>query len=381
MSAPASIPTTPGACFRFVVSSADDAARVIREQLGENARVLSVRNVEATGIRGLFSAPKLEVIAQIVEPEVPASMSAGENEPMRESELAPTDGETAAGRVRSARSSLRSPKMDLTTLLRRSGFSEALLARLQQSSEWATISTLPLHRALVETGNHLRELAGARKSLDVPLRRAAFLGTPGVGRTTALCKWLAADVFRRARSGHVITAEFDRPNPTGQLPVFCEALGVPMAHFPASTEPATPGGFVYFDLPGISLRNPAENEPIRQFLERERIEQRVLVLNAAYDHAALRAGYAAGRELGATHVVFTHLDEVTQWGRLWDYLIEGELEPLFLATGSSLTGDMELDAADAVARRTLPAAEPVLTPGDADEDGEIAVSNTFNTAA
>ncbi len=381
MSAPAPIPTTPSACFRFVVASADDAARVIREQLGENARVLSVRNVEATGIRGLFSAPKLEVIAQIVEPEVPAVMSAVESESMVESELAPTDGKTAAGRVRSARSSLRGPKTDLATLLRRSGFSEALLARLQQSSEWATISTLPLHRALVETGNHLRDLAGARQSLDVPLRRAAFLGTPGVGRTTALCKWLASDVFRRARSGHVITAEFDRPNPTGQLPVFCEALGVPMAHFPASTEPATPGGFVYFDLPGISLRNPAENEPIRQFLERERIEQRVLVLNAAYDHAALRAGYAAGRELGATHVVFTHLDEVTQWGRLWDYLIEGELEPLFLATGSSLTGDIELDAADAVARRTLPTAEPVLTPADADEDAEIAVSNTFNTAA
>jgi len=53
-------------------------------------------------------------------------------------------------------------------------------------------------------------------------------------------------------------------------------------------------------------------------------------------------------------VIFTHLDETPQWGRLWDYLIESELEPLFLSTGPSLTGDYEPEAAQALARRTLP---------------------------
>src|ERR1019366_6853214 len=109
-----------------------------------------------------------------------------------------------------------------------------------------------------------------------------------------------------------------------------------------------------FDMPGLSLRNPAENTAILDFLNREKIEQRVLVLNAAYEPGALRAAYAAGRDLGATHVVFTHLDEITQWGRLWDYVLDGELEPLFLATGPSLTGDCEEQALEAIARRTLP---------------------------
>ncbi|MBA4138669.1 MAG: flagellar GTP-binding protein [Opitutus sp.] len=384
MPAPSPLPNTPGACFRFVVRNAEEAARVIREQLGENARVLSVRNVEPNGMLGLFSAPKLEVIAQIVgepagEPTVIESESAATTGVVS-SELAPTDQKSAAGRVRSARSTLRPLETSFTDLLRRSGFSETLMSRLAQTPAWSSLSALPLHRALVETGNHLRLLAAERASRAAPLTRAAFLGTPGVGRTTALCKWLAAEVFRRARLGHVVQAEFDRPNSPGQLPVFCEALGVPLAHFPASTEPAVAGGFVYFDLPGLSLRRPSDNLPIRQFLDQEKIEERVLVLNAAYDHAALRAGYAAGRELGATHVVFTHLDEVSQWGRLWDYLIEGELEPLFLATGPSLTGDLETDVADAVARRTLPAAEPLLVTADADED-ELASAPTFNTAA
>jgi flagellar biosynthesis protein FlhF len=227
------------------------------------------------------------------------------------------------------------------------------MARLESSPEWASLQALPLHRALVETGRHLRRIAGARRQPE-PLTRAAFFGLAGTGRTTALCKWLASEVSRRARTGHVITAEFDQPVSRGPLPVFCEALGVPMAHFPASTQPATPGGFVYFDLPGLSLRDPAANVPLADFLNREKITERVLVLNAAYGHAALRAGYARGRELGATHVVFTHLDELAQWGGLWDYLIDGGLEPLFLATGPSLTGECEDDVFDALIRRTLP---------------------------
>ena len=372
------LPTAPGTCFKFTVSSAQEAAQIIREQLGESARVLSVRTISSGGLTGLFTSPKLEVIAQIISPEV---------EEAAEPELPAATNQSLAGpAIKSVRSSRRygapgtvfQSEKNLAQLLSRSGFSETLLQRLEKSPAWITISELPLHRALVETGRHLCEMGEARFDRQ-PLTRAAFLGTPGVGRTTALCKWLAAEMFRRARMGHVITAEFDRPCATGPLSVFCEAMGVPMAHYPASTEAATPGGFVYFDMPGLSLRNPGENTAIRNFLDREKIEQRVLVLNAAYEPGALRSAYAIGRDMGATHVVFTHLDEVIQWGRLWDFVLDGELEPLFLATGPSLTGDCEEHVLEAIARRTLPSG-PVEDDSSDEDEVEIA-SATFNTAA
>jgi flagellar biosynthesis protein FlhF len=193
--------------------------------------------------------------------------------------------------------------------------------------------------------------------------RTAFLGTPGVGRTTALCKWLAKEVFSRQRMVRVLKAEFDRPNPAEGLAVFCEALGLTLDYFapsqdaaPASNVPSLEGGSLYADLPGLSLHEPADNAVLAKFLDREKFEGRVLVLNAAYDPAMLRRAYAAGRDLGATHLVFTHLDELEHWGKLWDFLIEGELTPLFLATGPSLTGDCEEAMIDAVLRRTLPGA-------------------------
>ncbi len=366
-------------CYKFTVNNAHEAAEVIRERLGDNARVLSVRTVEPTGLRGLFGSPKIEVIATVAASPVGADLGRssaddeGRTEQARPLHLTSADEASpnpAALRV-DARTSFRAPSMALPTLLRRAGFSESVLTRLQRSSDWAALSALPLHRALVETSRTLQRIAGARAT-PAPLTRAAFIGLAGTGRTTALCKWLATEVSRRARVGHVIAAEFDQPISRGALPVFCEALGVPLANYPASTQPAAPGGFVYFDLPPVALRDPAANVPLLEFLEREQITQRVLVLNAAYGPAALRAGYARGREMGATHVVFTHLDEVAQWGVLWDYLLDGGLEPLFLTTGPSLTGECEEDVFDALARRTLPVAAEPEAEADADETTEDA---------
>jgi flagellar biosynthesis protein FlhF len=377
MSAP-TLNAAPGTCYKFTVANAHEAASVIRERLGERARVLSVRTVEPSGLRGLWGSPKLEVIASL-EPSEPAPAPAPVSQLLATSdeEAAPVSiaktstvlrADVAPRRLISSLSPNARP--ELAPLLRRSGFSEAIMARLESSSVWASLQGMPVHRALVETGRYLRRVAGDRREAK-PLTRAAFIGLAGTGRTTALCKWIAGDVSRRARTGHVITAEFDAPMSRGPLPVFCEAMGVPMAHYPASTQPATPGGFVYFDLPGLSLRDPAANVPLADFLNREQITERVLVLNAAYGHSALRAGYARGRELGATHVVFTHLDELAQWGCLWDYLIDGGLEPLFLATGPSLTGECEDDVFDTLTRRTLPIA-PELDEGAGEESTEDA---------
>ncbi|HVW19595.1 MAG TPA: flagellar GTP-binding protein [Opitutaceae bacterium] len=355
----------PGPCYKFTVRSADEAATLIRERLGAQARVLSVRTVEAGGLARLWSAPRLEVIAQIDAslpvPAEAAPLPGAAPSPPAPSAFVPPPPLPVEPAPELPRVPHRAPR-SLAALLRRTGLSELALGRLQSSPGWEGLQSLPLHRALAEAGARLR--LEADRPAGRPLTRAAFLGAPGVGRTTALCKWLGMEVFRRGRLGHVVSVEFDRPNPPGPLPVFCEALGVPVARFPASTRPAVPGGFVYFDLPGLSTRDPGENKAIADFLAREQIEQRVLVLNAAYDHAALRTAYAAGRSLGATHLVFTHLDEVPQWGRLWDYLIDGALEPVFFATGPSLTGDCEEDVCSALVRRTL-------VPAAAGDEAEI----------
>ena len=81
MSSPASSPA-PGV-YKFTVKSVEQAVALIREKLGPAARVISVRSIEAGGLKRFLGSPRLEVVAQVDPPvpEVPKSFAAASDEP------------------------------------------------------------------------------------------------------------------------------------------------------------------------------------------------------------------------------------------------------------------------------------------------------------
>src|SRR4051812_2013045 len=128
MSLPAN---TPGTCYKFVVSSANEAASVIRDRLGENARVLSVRTIEPTGLRSLWGAPKIEVLATIAAvATAPTTLNVTSAD-----KAVPESGPLSLARPAVLAGFHRPIATDLRALLRRSGFSDSILARLQKSSD------------------------------------------------------------------------------------------------------------------------------------------------------------------------------------------------------------------------------------------------------
>lgn len=329
-SLPAPAGAVPGV-YRFEVVSAAEAVALIQARLGSEARVLSVLAKPRRGLSRLFAAPRYEVVAELPPPAPPP----------------PGPLVEPAGPALALIDGTRLP-----ALLRRAGFPERLLGRLEMSPGWTRALSRPLHEALADLHRDLR--AAARPPRALP-RRVAFLGGAGVGRTTALCKRLAHEVIARGAAGCVWRVEFGRPNPAPLLDVFGEALGVPVEHYaPGFGAPGAGDGFVFADLPALPAAGSVEDRALARFLDSERFDGRVLVLNAAYEPDALRAAYARGVAHGATHLVCTHLDETPRWGRLWEFLIEGELSPLFLGTGPGLTGEMVSDVLGELLARTLP---------------------------
>ncbi len=329
-------PPPPPGTYRFVVGSAAEAVATIQARLGSGARVISVQAEPRPGLGRWLRAPRFAVVAELPPPTPPP---------------APPAVAEPAGRA-GPTSDPAGTETRLATTLRRAGFSDRLLGRLEALPGWRVATEQPLQLALVEMGRKIHTSAGTRPARPLPAR-AAFFGASGSGSTTALCKWLSREVCTRAANGQVWKVEFERPNPAPALGVFCEALGVPLEHYVPGLS-AAGAGFLLADLPGLSPAGSKEAAAMAKFLDREQIEGRVLVLNAAYTADGMRAASARGRELGATHLVLTHLDEVTQWGRLWEFLLEGELAPLFLSSGPALTGDIETEVIGAVLRRTLP---------------------------
>lgn len=370
-----------GTSYRFLVRSAEEAVGAIRKQLGDDARVVSVRAVKAGGVAGLLGGTRLEVIAQapVAAPAVvetaaktdtvePVSVVAQAAPAARRSAtpVATYAAATAAAEPFAKTmvgapvpepnaTSPGAPVQRLEPLLRRSGLSESLIARLQSTAGWPAAGDRPLHQGLTAVAGQIRQLAADNTARPLPAR-TAFMGLPGMGCTTALCKWLSSEVFTHGRCGTVACIEFDRPKGAEDLAVFCELLGVEFTRQAPAPEPAAAANsrFGYFDVPALSLTRPEENARLRSFLDENRIPGRVLVVSGLLDSAVLRQACSAGMDVGCTHLVFTQLDELPQWGKLWDFLIEAPLAPLMATLGPSLSGECETDVVGAVLRRTFP---------------------------
>jgi flagellar biosynthesis protein FlhF len=367
-------PTAGPALHKFLVDSPTEAAAVIRERLGTEARVISVREVARDGVGRFFKSPRLEVTAEL--PARPETMVYPEPPPAQPAPVyAPAPGYTPAPAVAAAYAQAPAPApapvqlpaqppprarvmaeppqeetARLWTILVKAGLRRSLLDQLRENPEWEALAALPLPSALP------RAAALLVRSVPVPSlplgARCAFFGTPGAGVSTAVCKQLAVDPLVREGKVVVMKLEGARANAAEPLSSVCELLKVPLVRGAEELAPHPWTLRVYYDSPGLSLGH-AHAVGFRKVLEEHAVESRVLVLNAAYETSLLQEYYARGEAAGATHVVFTHLDELPQWGKLWDFLLRGRLAPLFGSVGGSLVGESERELLAALVRRTV----------------------------
>lgn len=351
MTPPANQPA--GKRYRFVVSSAAEAASAIREKLGEKAKVISVRQIEGEGLARFLRAPKLEIIALVPSEEVPS-------DPVPEFHL-PEDNEpnpfdappSGKDKVPAAPEAPEPEESRLLHMLKRAGLPESVFMRFAQDPDWQKLQTMPLASAFPRAVLHLRRSL-PKRSIPAAARRVAFFGSPGVGSTTALCKQLATEVFLRNRPACVMKIDGEDPNSTEALAMYCEALGIPLLRSTSELLNVDNEMIVYFDVPG-AISDAKNRARLRQSMTDLGIVSRVLVVNAAYERELIKHFYQESVSLGATHVVFTHLDELLHFGKLWEFVLDAGLSPLFASTGPNLADDCERDIVGFLVHKTLTA--------------------------
>ena len=374
------LPVTPGQKYKFVVKSAEEAASIIRDKLGEMAQVISVRQVEGEGLARFLKSPKLEIIAQIppspTEAPEPKETAASLPEQVEPEEDQETPQRRKSSRARKPRPATTSeprreetdyvsetlvramfnnlPTGRLWTILSKAGIPTEFLAQIGEQPETRGLNDQPLQTAISRFALLMRDRAPGR-SLALT-NRVAFFGSPGSGSTTALCKQLSCDVFLRGRQACVMKLEADEPNSSEGLAMFCEALGVPLLRTTAELRKIPEDAAVYFDLPGMTLTGKNIRH-LQKIFDELGIESRVLVVNAAYERQLIQDAYTRASAIGATHVVFTHVDEIPRCGKLWEFVLDDGLVPLFASTGQNIASDFDRHVIDLLVRRTLSAGD------------------------
>lgn len=391
----------------YLAESVADAVAQIRETLGPEAVVLNVRRLPAEGLARLWQKPRIEVLAHVPEKTAPAAtfvaptpaptqvldevqLSAlaelrAEMREMRDSITKPAPNPfivpppavvtktpaslpveyTAAPAM--APEAPRSPTANqgdwrIGSLLEQTGLSpvhaERLVADLcAQHGEAAPVSLN-------------EEIEFAKLALTTRWKSASqkvsgphiFVGAPGAGKTTALCKWLAQVSLVEGRSTAVWRLDGHVANTAESLSVFAEILGVPVERCAPVNNEAPDVDVWFVDLPGVNPNDAAALAQLKQRLATIPNAQVHLVLNAAYETTLLLAQARAFAALPIQDVIVTHLDEEPRWGKLWNLTLGTNCTLRFLAAGQNIPGEFIVATPEEIFNRQFPRKQRAFVP-------------------
>ena len=367
----------------FIADSAADAVSQVRSKLGPDAVVLSVRRLPVDGLARIWRRPRIEVLAHVPEPApAPAPVM-----PPPQTPVAPTSGH-------GVRDELFSRLRDELAEIRRSvacrePFSEGptgdAAPQPPASGGWRAGSVLEragllprhAHRVMDQVrsrvGEHppetlQQELDAVAEALEllllprfhpVPSDQESgvhlFVGPPGVGKTTCVCKWLTQAVLVEGRPAEVWRLDGSTSNTAELLSVYGEILNVPVFRtIPDDALPPDSGRLVLIDLPGGAAEDASWLASLDALLQRLPSVRLHLVLNASYDAAILQKQVRAFAGLPLVDVSFTHLDEENRAGKIWNLLLGTNCRPGFLAGGQNIPGDFSRADARGLVQRLLP---------------------------
>ncbi|WP_456269265.1 flagellar biosynthesis protein FlhF [Kushneria sp. AK178] len=382
---------------RFIGINARDAMRQVRESLGDEALILSNRQVEGgVEIVAMLDADQQSLTDShsVSEPEPvapsPADAAPEPAAPPRPSGGAPEEMQAFSAQMMSELSAMRdllnarltaappaedgatTPASRLRQRMIGVGFSQTLVRELIAllPAEFADTPEAEIDEAL--NGWISRQLAARLETLDVDSDLLAdggvmaLIGPTGVGKTTTTAKLASRYVMAHGnRDAALITTDSYRIGAQEQLRIYARLLGVEVHALEGDgdlgallsrlmtprrallqMQKATPKRTILIDTLGMSQRDPRLATEVARLGEAGVPIQALLVLDAASHGDTLEQVVAAYQQAAAQAgtpirgCIITKLDESARPATVLDILARHRLQVLFIANGQRVPEDL-----------------------------------------
>lgn len=365
----------------FIAHSVPEAVTKIRRQLGPDAVVLNVRQINPGGISKLWRQPRIEVLA--CRPEAKSSLpnlDASSNSEVLRALIREVQSIKRA--IHDRPTSDASPAIPPQPATQPDPHPHQPVTSIPAADEWRIAEVLeatgllPVHALRVVELLRARHGEQAPKSFEEELTLARhvlrelwrespqfsaapdkphiLIGPAGTGKTTALCKWLTQAVLVEDEHPMVWRLDGTRANTAEMLGIYGEILGLPVERTwtPNTPHPTSPA---FLDLPGIEWWNVNERNDLYRKIEELGPTQLHLVLNIAYEMPQIMAQVQAYNEFAVQDIIVTHLDEELRWGKIWNLVMGTNIPVRFLNAGQNIPGDFTPATPEKIFPRQFPA--------------------------
>ncbi len=353
----------------MLADSPQDAVRKARQSYGPQAVIKEVRQQSAKGLSRIWRKPKLELLIQIPEPktaETAADSSNLEDESQGQTffqiyqkkiDENPNKASTFRPQKNQTASQKSANKWRVEPMLRSMGLSDYWISEILDRLSLRFQDGMP---------NFVRDELAFCRSLMMELlpappadpresnRPIVLLGTPGCGKTTVLCKWMAHLVFQRNLTPTVWRLDGMQPNTAESLAVYAEMLQAPITRFPENHADQQGARQLFIDLPGISIQDSNQVNDLESRLKNLPDCDRYLVLNACYTDAHLSQQIRAFEKFNPKGIIITHLDEDPQWGKLMNLFLGTNFPVALLSGGQNIPGTFEAFRPSSIISRIFP---------------------------
>ncbi len=358
----------------YIVNDMQEGMEKIKKELGPDAIMLSTKEYKKKGIKGLFSKPKIEIVAAYDAQERIAIQP-------RESQKR-TSSKAASGRERTRESLHTESEMSAIEkkLSRLDNTLSSFMQRIENNyaDKFASYSK-PVRsfagslldndvredivyeladkaEELIRKGGSadnaaekvIKDYLGEAKVIDTDKKNQVilFLGATGVGKTTTLSKITTDMVVNRGKKAAVMTTDIYKIASTEQLKVYSDILEVPFSvvysneDLEENMDKFADRDIIFIDT-GKSPDEEEYNRQIKELISQVKPDEIYLVISAASNYKSCVKTLAGYSYLKDYRIIITKTDEAESPGMIFNIRSLTDKPFSYLTYGQILTEDIK----------------------------------------
>jgi flagellar biosynthesis protein FlhF len=337
---------------KFTASNYSIALREVKQELGEDAIILSTRSIKPpTPMAGRKGATRVEITAAV---EYSSQFS--------DIQKIKTFPETGDAELKSlifnllsqtdqARSlGLQSCQIDTYSHLIDNGLDKKMASKILQKA----LEKNPQHSDDYNKEpvmNLMKKVLPCKGEIDLNgdgPKMVAFVGPTGVGKTTTIAKIAAEYALRRGQKVALVSLDTYRLGAVDQLRIYGEIMEVPFEVAGGKEDlrrivaSHSDKDLILIDTTGRSHQDKDYSEQLKEIFDEVGGVEIHLVLSVTAQEKLFNATYRQFFPIGLDRVLFTKLDEGLSFGSLFSFSVRNRLPISYFTSGQRVPEDLEV---------------------------------------